>query len=192
MAPSISAAWTRSPIERAWSTAIKNVHAHCEVHTFDPTLGLLPGDGGSTFLGAAFSAFHDIGLGELSGSGEPWQRKLRPLKAAPSTCLRSTARAASGTRLSTSLPILPIRDSKVGQLQIELHLKRTTSQHDINDFMAGADKAGPHAFHKEPDVLHGDGFTAIEYAFVHRTFACTEFVQGHCPNIQPARVCGAQ
>jgi hypothetical protein len=96
--------------------AIKTVHAHCEVnkarrmrgvssaprvpsepalrvplqhqvHTFDPTLGLLPGDGGSIFLGAAFSTFHDFGLGEPPASGggaaagvEPWLRKLRPLR----------------------------------------------------------------------------------------------------------------
>ncbi|KAJ1629191.1 methyltransferase domain-containing protein [Pavlovales sp. CCMP2436] len=167
--------------------AIKTVHAHCEVHTFDPTLGLLPGDGGSIFLGAAFSTFHDLGLGEPPASGggvmagvEPWLRKLRPLRNLTRVLghtgrtidiLKIDCESCEWSALVRIFDDLSNSRLHVGQLQIELHLTRTTSQQDINDFMAGADRAGLRIFHKEPNVLHGDGFTAVEYAFVHRSLS---------------------
>jgi hypothetical protein len=183
--------------------AVKAVHPWCEIHTFDPTLGTLPGDGGATFLGGAYSRFHDLGLGARPARGatgvEAWRHKLRPLLGLVDELghagrtidiLKIDCESCEWAALKPAFAALADGRLRVGQLQIELHLVKQTSQDDVDGFMVAADRAGLRVFHKEPNVLHGDGFSAIEFAFVHRDFACSEFVQSHCPSVGRAHVCG--
>jgi hypothetical protein len=185
--------------------AVKAVHPHCEVHTFDPTLGTLPGDGGANFLGKAYSQFHDVGLGERPASGRTvgtnaWRLKLRPLSGiidklghAGRTIdiLKIDCESCEWTALQPAFAALADGRFRIGQLQIEMHLlKKKTSQDDVDSFMDAADRAGLRLFHKEPNVLHNDGYNAIEFSFIHRDFACSEFVQSHCPSVSQVRVCG--
>lgn len=182
--------------------AVKTVHPHCEIHTFDPTLGMVPGDGGATFLGATYSQFHDVGLGEQPGLGatdrEAWRRKLRPLldimgelghAGRTIDILKIDCESCEWTALKPAFAALAEGRLRIGQLQIEMHLVKKTSQDDIDRFMDAADRAGLRVFHKEPNVLHGNGFSSIEFAFVHRDFACSEFVLSHCPSVSRTRVC---
>lgn len=179
--------------EYGFEKAIKAVHPHCDIHTFDPTLGHNPGDGGSVFLGSAFSRFHDLGLGDPPGAGAegaaPWRRKLRPLRALMQglghegrviDILKVDCEGCEWTAVADIFDEIARGRISIGQLQLEIHLAPSTSQEDIHGFMAKADRAGLRIFHKEPNVLHSDGFSAIEYAFVHRDFARTAFVHSHC------------
>jgi hypothetical protein len=186
--------------------AVKAVHPHCEVHTFDPTLGMLPDDRGATFLGAAYSQFHDVGLGEQPAPDttgiDAWRRKLRPLLGIVDKLghagrtidiLKIDCESCEWTALKPAFAALADGRFRIGQLQIEMHLlKKKTSQDDVDRFMDAADRAGLRLFHKEPNVLHGDGYSAIEFSFVHRDFACAEFVESHCPSVSESRVCGGQ
>lgn len=207
--------------EYGFEKALKAVHPHCEIHTFDPTLRR-----GSSFAGAAYSTFHAVGL----GPGSRWQRlepvrPPQPAQAGPGAVgaqpvwhppisrpdwlarggqprLQSLVELMRGLgHAGRAIDILKIDCEgcewaslpgvfeamaqgrlRVGQLQLELHLaKPAQSQDTLDAFMAAADRAGLRAFHKEPNVLYSDGYTAIEYAWVHADFARQAFERTHCP-----------
>jgi hypothetical protein len=183
--------------EFGFEKALKSFLPHCEIHTFDPTLTV------NSFLGSAYSKFYDSGLGNARTDGpvraHSWTAKLRPLDVLMRQLnhtgrtldiLKIDCESCEWHSLAEVFHDVVKGAVRIGQLQVEMHLMRRTSQADVHAFMANADNAGFRVFHKEPNVLHGDGFTTIEYAFVHRAFACAAFIQTHCPGVgRASQIC---
>lgn len=164
------------------------VHDHigCEIHTFDPTLR-------GPFVGQKYATFHPWGLGEDGAKGRHqgrnWTSKsletiVRKLGHANRTIdiLKVDCEECEYASLPKFLDIVASGEMRVGQLQVELHMRKIKHPRKIHNFFAAADRAGLRIFHKERNHWGCQGFWCVEYALVSERFLREANRAAVCPS----------
>lgn len=174
----------------SYEASIRKMSSHCEIHTYDCTLGDVIGQN-TPFYRSTIAhnvSFHPICLGEPS-KGDDYQMLdtifNEHSKGRSVTYFKIDCEGCEYYALLPSLRTFTAQTNPISQLQIELHWNSDYQKEKIPEIFEAIEALDLRLYSKERNAWGCEGKTCVEASFISGAAAFQAHVHYECPSLSP-------